>query len=92
MLKELLDYLNTEIYPSMSAKRVKEIKEQSLGGGLMDMIKKYSQSEVLKAIEEKDKQHEIDIKSKDKLIERLRGGFKENEGKKYRVGSDKFNK
>ncbi len=88
MLKELLSYLNAEIYPSMPAKKVKEIKSISLGGGLMDMIEKYCQSKVLKALEFEMETYKREIESKDKLIERLRSGNKEP--RVYKERSDNY--
>ena len=90
MLKELLDYLNKEIYLSMPAKKVKEIKEASLGGGLMDIIRKYKNFEVQKALDIKEVEHKRDIQSYINTIERLRAGIKED-GKKYRMGGEKYN-
>ena len=90
MLKELLDYLNKEIYPNMPAKKVKEIKEASLGGGLMDIIRKYKNLEVQKALDIQREEHNRDTKSFKDCIDRLRRGVKED-GKKYRMGGEKYN-
>ncbi len=89
MLKELIDYLNQEIYPSIPSKKLKEIKTQSLGGGLMDIINQYKNFEVQKALDIKNEEYKMDIESYKATIKRLREGVKED-GKKYRDGTAKF--
>ncbi len=89
MLKELLDYLNEEIYPNLPKKKLKEIKAQSLGGGLMDIINKYKNFEVQKALDIKNEEYKRDIESYKATIKRLREGVKED-GKQYRVGQAKY--
>ncbi len=91
MLKDLIDYLNKEIYPNMPAKKVKEIKLESLGGGLMDIIEKYTNFKIQKALDIQSEQNKLDVQSYKNTITRLREGVKED-GKKYRDGTAKFNK
>ncbi len=84
MLKELIDYLNQEIYPNIPAKKLKEIKSQSLGGGLMDIINKYKNFEVQKALDIKNEEYKRDIESYKATIKRLREGNESETG--YRQG------
>ena len=51
-LKTLITYINENIYSKMKKKDVKEIKAQSLGGGLMDSINTYKNYCVNEALEE----------------------------------------
>ncbi len=82
MLKDLIDYLNKEIYPNMSAKKVKEIKSQSLGGGLMDIIEKYANFKIQKALDIQSEQNKLDVQSYKNIINELRGD--KGEKKVYR--------
>ncbi len=87
MLKDLLDYLNQEIYPNLPKKKLKEIKQDSLGGGLMDIINKYKNFEVQKALDIKNEEYKVDIESYKATIKRLReGNESEAEYRKGRFG------
>lgn len=50
-LESLLKYINENIYSKMKKADVKELKGQSLGGGLMDAINEYKNSCVDEALE-----------------------------------------
>ncbi len=88
MLKDLIDYLNKEIYPNMPAKKVKEIMSQSLGGGLMDIIEKYTNFKIQKALDIQSEQNKFEVKSYKIIINELREG--KSEKKVYKKRSDNF--
>jgi len=62
--KELLNFLNKEIYSRMSKKDVKAIKENgSLGGSLDRAIRKYKDACVIEALKKERENHERDNKT-----------------------------
>ncbi len=86
MLKDLLDYLNKEIYPFMDKEQVKIVKPNSLTRGLMAEIDKYSKHETMKALKKRDEDHKRDTKSLENTIERLKQGVNIGNKKEYRKG------
>ncbi|MCP4986026.1 MAG: hypothetical protein GY928_08140 [Colwellia sp.] len=90
MLKDLLDYLNKEIYPFMTKEQVKKVKPNSLTKGLMAEIDKYSKQRAVEALTVQKEMHEIDISSYKGTIERLKQGVLDEKKDEWRKG--KFGK
>jgi len=73
-LKELLDYLNADIYTKMDKKEVEAIKSSCLGGSLLKAITTYKNKCVYEALLETRKLHSDQIDNFKEIIKGLRDG------------------
>ena len=91
-LKELLTFLNEEIYSKMSKKDVEAIKSKgSLGGSLLKAIKDYYISQRCIDLKETWDNHSQAMQNKTKQIWRLENdGREQTEAEQYGYGKGKY--
>lgn len=88
--RELLDFINAEIYPRMSKKDVEEIKSGGgIAGSLVQAILKYHRLEQEKTVNRVNELNKIHLDSLRDLVKSL-GGSEDEKAKRYRTRNDNY--